>query len=99
MTEPVDLDVLEHWIRINVHSSQSVADCGIKTPEANRFIAAIEELRELRAWKERLGPVEDWFPLGSKLEHCGQTLPNGPCPTCDLISEIRAFLERAKEES
>lgn len=82
MTPPVDLDRLEDKWSIKDGSSARRAE----------WAAAIAELRELRAWRARLGTPADWFP-----HLAGQGCWNESMWLLELRSECHALLERAKE--
>lgn len=83
MSEQVDLDALEKELpdyRLEFN----------KKDEAD-FRATIAELRELRAWKARLGPVETWFPS------LDTPWWSGTAGLTALKNNARNLLERAKE--
>lgn len=91
--DPVDLDALEHWTHDNQKTSKFTIDAGINVDDAKKFRAAIAELRELRAWKERLGPVEGWFPSLSGIEGYPSNLPWDKL--YGAIEEARSLLRKA----
>jgi predicted trehalose synthase len=102
MTEPVDLEELEG------SCYEAFENCWCETsPEAKagfkrdvaRLHAAIAELRSLRAFQARLGPVETWFPIlaseDSKPKNLVSELSYGIGK--ELAEEARALIARAKE--
>lgn len=86
MTEPVDLDALEHWrghvtepvdldaLEKNIRSGVDPEVGYYRDRYSSAILAIIAELRELRAWKERLEALH-----------------------IDAYPGLRALLERAKE--
>ena len=53
--------------------------------------AAARELRELRSFRDRLGPPETWFPSLNGIDQWARA------DLCELVSDAEALIRRAKE--
>lgn len=101
MTEPVDLGALEETARSMDEEIKNGPAGWVHWSDPKSLRAAITELRELRAWKERLGDPATWFPkiIMSHDPYHGERPDYSQLrdDSQGLQIACRALLERAKE--
>jgi hypothetical protein len=93
MSEPLTDEELGALVRDLIQSGNQKQSNHLSNDIEERAIEVVRELRAHRAWRAKLGDPDTWF---SRLtfDGCVFTLPIEV-----LISEARALVERAKEET